>query len=165
MRWGPALVVVATAGCAETVQAPAAKAQSNLSSDTSACLTIPPSSHPGCYHPTPPPPDPRFSVALAEPGTGLSHESINEVVRPHLAAIKCCYQTQLGRDPELAGDVVVAWTIEPSGGVSRAWIVERTLGSQPAVDCIGEEICGWAFPPAEAPTMVGRYPIIFKGGR
>jgi hypothetical protein len=172
MRRGAGVAVLTAAlACAETPPAGgtaprlASSPYNEPAATTNGCLSVPASAHPGCYHPGPPPPDPRFAETAADAGASLSREAINVVVRQHLTAIKCCYDSEVQRDPALAGSLVVAWTIEPSGVVSRTWIVEEALPAQPTLDCIGEEICGWAFPAADAPTMVGRYPFIFKNGR
>ena len=166
-----ALVLGATAvACAETPAPtggtsprPASSPYVQPAPSVNGCISVPTSAHPGCYHPGPPPaPDPRFAKPQVEHDASLSKEAINAVVREHLAAIKCCYESQLKSDPSLTGSLVVGWTIEPAGTVSRSWIVERSLPSQPTLDCIGEEICGWEFPPAEVATAIGRYPIIFK---
>lgn len=162
-----ALATVAAA-CAETPP-PANGAPARRATDVAgqpeaaarACLAVPSSAHPGCYGGEAP--DLRVRAGSeTNADTSLSKPAINAVVRQHLAAIKCCYESQTQRSPGLAGSVVVGWKIEPSGVVSRAWIVEKTLDSQTAVDCMGEEICGWTFPPMAAPTVVGRYPIAFK---
>ncbi len=173
MRWGPGVVAVAAAwACAETpppvpsqgpAPRPANPPYSEPAASATGCLSVPVSAHPGCYHPgPPPPPDPRFPKTAVEHDASLSKEEINVVVRQHLATIKCCYEAELKRDPALVGSLVVGWTIEPSGIVSRSWIVEQSLPAQATLDCIGEEICGWAFPPAEVATAIGRYPFIFK---
>jgi hypothetical protein len=176
MRWGAGVAVVTAAlACAETptpapagatAPRPASSPYDQPAASTNGCLSAPSSAHPGCYHPgPPPPPDPRFfSKTAVDHDASLSKGEINVVVRQHLTAIKCCYDSELKRDPALAGSLVVGWTIEPSGVVSRTWIVEQALPAQPTLDCIGEEICGWAFPAAEAPTKIGRYPFIFKNG-
>lgn len=170
MRGRAAVVLGATAlACAETPvptggtsARPASTPYVQPAPTVLGCISVPTSRHPGCYHPGPPPaPDPRFAKTQIEHAS-LTKEAINDVVRQHLAAIKCCYESQLKTDPSLTGSLVVGWTIEPTGTVSRSWIVERSLPAQPTLDCIGEEICGWAFPPAEGATGIGRYPIIFK---
>ena len=152
MRRRAAVLLVVVLGCAETpptqVNAPAVAV----------------SSHPRCYRqtlPTPPAhPDP-LSVEKRPELTGLTPEQVAAVVRGHLPAIKGCYVAQLKRQPTLAGRVVANWTIKPSGEVSDLWMGEKTLASQPAVDCIGEEICGWRFPEPNQPIDV-QFPFVFQ---
>jgi hypothetical protein len=162
-----AMATVAIA-CAET-PVPTAGTTSGLTRNTytepaataTACLTVPASAHPGCYHPgSPPQPDARLTTT--EDDARLSKDEIQGVVTQHLMPIKCCYESQLKGTPDLAGSVVLGWTIEPTGIVSRVWIVDRMLGSDATVDCIGEEICGWQFPAVDAPTTVDRYPFAFR---
>jgi hypothetical protein len=122
-----------------------------------------PKAHAGCYSSGPPlTPDPRFPKNPVTNDASLSPEAVNEVVHGHLLAIRDCYASEWRQNPTLGGSVVVAWTIEPAGVVSQAWIVERTLPSQATIDCIGEEVCGWSFPPAPVATRIGRYPFVFQ---
>ena len=94
----------------------------------------------------------------------MSKEQINLVVRRHLFEIKCCYDAGRTEQPDLSGSVVVGWKVEATGEVSRLWVVENTLPSEPAIACIGERICDWTFPGSAAPTTIGRYPFVFKSG-
>ena len=88
---------------------------------------------------------------------------ISEVVQRHLAEIRYCYQRQLTRDPDLAGKVVVQFSITPQGEVSRATTKESTVGNVDVESCINGRFMRMQFP--EIGTMaVVSYPFLFSSG-
>ena len=151
--------------CAETEpQSPPPVAPRAPAPAAASCSTLPAARNPNCYEHLPPSEASRPPSATASDGRdgGLSKEQINVVVRKHLVEIKCCYEAGLEKDRSLSGAVIVGWTITPAGQVSRSWVMENTLPSEPTIACIAERVCDWEFPGREMPTTVGRYPFVFK---
>jgi hypothetical protein len=88
---------------------------------------------------------------------GLPSAETDATIGQHMDALTCCYQRQLRRDPPLQGSALVAWVVESSGEVSSASPVGNTTGIRSVVDCIGEQVCRWRFPPAKELTKVAHW--------
>jgi hypothetical protein len=94
---------------------------------------------------------------------GLSKEQINRVVRAHAAAVKYCYEKELQRHQGLSGRIDLAWVIRPNGTVDRAHVARSTMGNKEVEGCIERQVHNWQFPKSNAETIVGTYPLLFKG--
>jgi hypothetical protein len=94
---------------------------------------------------------------------GLSKEQINRVVRAHAAAVKYCYEKELQRHQGLSGRIDLAWVIRPNGTVDRARVSRSTMGNRDVEGCIERQVRNWQFPKSIAETIVGTYPLLFKG--
>jgi len=116
------------------------------------CAGVPRFTREGCYHRGIPFPRERLATQR-DPEARASIQQAATLVDRHMPALTCCYQKGLGGNRNREGEVGVAWTIEPSGDVSDAWVVGTTLPSQAVIDCLGEEICGWRFAPARPVTL------------
>lgn len=95
---------------------------------------------------------------------GLTKEQINRVVSSHKAALKYCYEKELQRKPNLEGKVELYWVIRPTGDVDRVKIASSSMGDAEVEACMQRQVKNWQFPKATAPTIVQRYPFLFKGG-
>ena len=95
---------------------------------------------------------------------GLDKDVIMKVIKRHQNEIKFCYEQELQKNPALAGKVAVAWTIDPSGGVSEANISESSIGNANVESCIEQRIRRWKFPEPQGGGVVNvTFPWIFKG--
>lgn len=95
---------------------------------------------------------------------GLAAKQVRDVVMANLRPIRACYETEAKRSPALKGAVTADWVIAASGVVSRARIVESTLGNAAVEACIVHVIEGWRFPSSEAPTFIACFPFKFGLG-
>ncbi len=94
---------------------------------------------------------------------GLAREVIGRVIQEHQSEIKYCYETQLNRNPSLAGKVTVLFTIDGSGTVSDGQVSETTLHNQDTERCMLAKIRRWKFPePAGGGVVKVNFPWIFK---
>ncbi|HSP18449.1 MAG TPA: TonB family protein [Myxococcaceae bacterium] len=94
---------------------------------------------------------------------GLAREVISRVIQEHQSEIKYCYETQLNRNPSLAGKVTVLFTIDGSGTVSDSQVSETTLQNQDTERCMLAKIRRWKFPePAGGGVVKVNFPWIFK---
>jgi TonB family protein len=94
---------------------------------------------------------------------GLDKDVIAKVIRDHMAEIKYCYETELNKNPSLAGKVAVAFTIDPTGAVSDANVSETTLNNGTAENCMLRRIRRWKFPEPKGGGVVAvTYPWIFS---
>lgn len=94
---------------------------------------------------------------------GLDKDVIMKVIKRHQNEIKFCYEQELQKNPALAGKVAVAWTIDPTGGVSEANVSESSVGNANVESCIVQRIRRWKFPePAGGGVVNVTFPWIFK---
>ncbi len=94
---------------------------------------------------------------------GLDKDVIMKVIKRHQNEIKFCYEQELQKNPSLAGKVAVAWTIDPTGGVSEATVSESSIGNANVESCIVQRIRRWKFPePAGGGIVNVTFPWIFK---
>lgn len=94
---------------------------------------------------------------------GLDKDVIAKVIRRHQNEIKYCYESELSKDPNLAGKVAVMWTIDPSGSVADASVSETTLGNTTAENCMLSRIRRWRFPePKGGGVVTVTFPWLFK---
>ncbi|HUH01413.1 MAG TPA: AgmX/PglI C-terminal domain-containing protein [Kofleriaceae bacterium] len=89
----------------------------------------------------------------------LDRAIIQRVIRQSLGRVKDCFAKELARDPNLAGTLVVRFTIEASGSVSQAVATGVTASVS---NCVAAVIQRLAFPapPGGGRVMVS-YPFVF----
>ena len=107
------------------------------------------------------------NIKLSKPseaiGTGvLSASSIERTVNRRKGALKNCYESELKKDPTLSGKIKVQFTIQPSGRVSVARVIENTMGSQSVARCISSQVKRWRFPKPQGGDVTIAFPFFFK---
>jgi TonB family protein len=94
---------------------------------------------------------------------GLDKDVIAKIIRQHQNEIKYCYESELNKNPSLAGKVAVAFTIDPTGAVADASVTESTLGNSTAENCMLSRIRRWKFPEPKGGGVVAvTYPWLFS---
>jgi TonB family protein len=94
---------------------------------------------------------------------GLDKDVIAKIIRQHQNEIKYCYESELNKNPSLAGKVAVAFTIDPTGAVADASVTESTLGNSTAESCMLSRIRRWKFPEPKGGGVVAvTYPWLFS---
>lgn len=94
---------------------------------------------------------------------GLDKDVIAKIIRQHQNEIKYCYESELNKNPSLAGKVAVAFTIDPTGAVADANVTETTLNSSTAENCMLSRIRRWKFPEPKGGGVVAvTYPWLFS---
>ncbi|MFL5345546.1 MAG: TonB family protein [Hyalangium sp.] len=94
---------------------------------------------------------------------GLDKDVIAKIIRQHQNEIKYCYESELNKNPSLAGKVAVAFTIDPAGAVSDASVTETTLNNSTAENCMLSRIRRWKFPEPKGGGVVAvTYPWLFS---
>ena len=94
---------------------------------------------------------------------GLDKDVIAKIIRQHQNEIKYCYESELNKNPSLAGKVAVAFTIDPTGAVADASVTETTLGNSTAENCMLSRIRRWKFPEPKGGGVVAvTYPWLFS---
>jgi hypothetical protein len=93
----------------------------------------------------------------------LSSGTIYTGVRLHLDQLRYCYRQTLRSRPDSYGRVSVAFTIEPSGGVSGGRISGTTISDDLLERCFLEVIRRWRFPASSGRTVVVA-PLVLRAG-
>ncbi|NVB80853.1 MAG: AgmX/PglI C-terminal domain-containing protein [Kofleriaceae bacterium] len=111
---------------------------------------------PGGKRHTPNIPKPIVGTPTGTPG--LDKEMIRRYIRRNIAKISYCYEKELLANPGLAGDVQIAFFIQPDGTVTGS----TGKGVSPAVaNCVADVVGGIEFPKAAGGVQVN-YPFTFR---
>ena len=95
----------------------------------------------------------------------LSKEAIDGVIRRHVNQLRYCYQRELTKDPNIAGKVVVKFTIAADGSVSAASIKSTTMNNESVESCVSGRFMRMVFPePRGGGIVIVSYPLIFTNG-
>ena len=97
------------------------------------------------------------------PGGNLGRRDIVRIANQHIAEFMKCYESELDEHPDLAGTVKLKITVGRGGRVTEARVVEATLPSIRAQQCMVHVAEGLTFPPpsgtayAEIPLQFGSH--------
>ena len=92
----------------------------------------------------------------------LDKEQIRTVIRSHINEVKTCYEKELTRTPELAGRLLVQFTIGRNGQVSAAIVESSTFASSRVEQCIVTALTTWVFPAPQKGIVVVSYPFVLR---
>jgi hypothetical protein len=110
---------------------------------------------------------PVHDATLTESGAtaagGLPPEVIRRIVRAHASKIRHCYQKLLDKDPKLAGNVRVKFTIDGTGKVAKAAITDGTITDATMRSCVVSTFSAMTFPAPKGGSVVDvSYPLVFS---
>ena len=92
----------------------------------------------------------------------LDKDVVQRVVKNHQRDIQKCYERELIKNPSLAGKVMVAFTVSPTGDVVSARAQGGTLDSPKVSECIVGKVGTWIFPePSDGEEVQISYPFVF----
>ena len=90
---------------------------------------------------------------------------INAVIQRTMNQIRYCYQRELTKQPDLAGEITVKFVVSATGSVSKAEIKSSTMGSPAVESCLVERFLHFRFPePKGDGIVIVSYPLIFRPG-
>lgn len=95
----------------------------------------------------------------------LTRELVVATVKAHLPEVSACYQKAVLRKPWLAGRLVMSFTVDETGAVSRAEIERTELPDVRLLACAQDAVRGWRFAPPAAGPADFSYPFVLGGGR
>jgi len=106
----------------------------------------------------------RASMELGRPSSEgyLSRDQIERVVRRHARGIRYCYERELQDDADLEGRIVVNWTINLDGHVSRRSIESNDMGTRDVENCLLREVGRMRFAEPDGGLVLVRYPFSFR---
>lgn len=88
---------------------------------------------------------------------------VQRQIKQRLKSITRCYESELRKNPSLAGKVTVTFTIQERGNVTNAKATENTTGSPSVADCVTRTISRFRFNPGpEGGSVTFRYPFVFQ---
>jgi hypothetical protein len=93
-------------------------------------------------------------------GNALSEKEIRRVVVGHMGSLRSCYQSEVKRNPSLAGTVTAKWEIQPAGHVTKVRLADSTLRNEHVEECIVREVRRWRFPSSASGTSA-EWPLRF----
>lgn len=105
-----------------------------------------------------------FSGGADVGGSGdFDQNQVTRKIKGAKSALKRCYENSLKSNPSLAGKVVVEFTIEPRGNVSKASPVENSTGDGAFASCISSVVkrLRWS-PGPEGGAVTYEYPFVFQ---
>jgi TonB family protein len=89
--------------------------------------------------------------------------AVQKQIKLRLKSITRCYESELRKNPSLAGKVTVTFTIQERGNVTDARASENTTGSASVADCVTRTISRFRFNPGPSGGSVTfRYPFVFQ---
>jgi len=100
----------------------------------------------------------------AAAGQGLSPEQIRRVVMSRMGAFQACFEIASAHDPTLKGNVGIAFSINPGGGVSSANITGSSLKNPRVEGCMLRAFQRLQFPAADKPTNAA-FPFAFRASK
>ncbi|MEZ4248673.1 MAG: AgmX/PglI C-terminal domain-containing protein [Polyangiales bacterium] len=100
--------------------------------------------------------------ALANVQGSLSRGEVVEVINRSIGRVQRCYEQSLSSEPDLAGRVSFAWTIQPNGSVSGVRQAGGSLGSGRATTCIAGVLRGLRFPRPRGGPVAVTFPFVFQ---
>jgi hypothetical protein len=91
-------------------------------------------------------------------------EVIQRVVRQNFGRFRSCYESGLGKNPNLTGRVTARFVIARDGSVSNAANGGSDLPDSNVVSCVISQFYGISFPAPDAGVVTVTYPIMFTPG-
>jgi len=89
---------------------------------------------------------------------------VQAVVRANFGKFRLCYEAALRNCPNLSGRVVVNFTIQPNGTVSRADTTGSDIPEVAVSKCVAERFKELVFPTFDGPPIKVTYPVTFTPG-
>jgi hypothetical protein len=93
----------------------------------------------------------------------LDRSLLDVVIKRNVSQIRYCYQRELTKHPDLAGEVTVKFVITADGDVSSAVTKRSTLGNEAVEACINGRFLRFQFPaPRGGGIVIVSYPFRFR---
>lgn len=100
--------------------------------------------------------------AVSITGT-IDRELIRRVIHANHGKFKYCYESELVRNPRLAGRIAVRFQINAQGAVTFASVDHSTMGNASVENCVVARIRGLTFPmPQGGGAALVTYPFVFN---
>jgi hypothetical protein len=109
----------------------------------------------------------RATPAVAPRSTTLVDDNLDPnivaaYIKSQLPRVKDCYDTALLTNRDLAGRVVMVWTIDLTGATQGITVESNTMQEGNVAACVEELIRGWRFPAPKRETVEVTFPFVFQ---
>jgi TonB family protein len=95
----------------------------------------------------------------------LDREIIRRIIRRHINEVKFCYESELTKNPTLAGRVSIQFTISGDGQVVASVLQSSSMGNARVESCVVQAVRRWEFPkPERGGIVIVSYPFSFQSG-
>ena len=102
------------------------------------------------------------SVGKAE----MDPEIVRRYIQTKMDQVRWCYQQEVQKNPDLAGQVKIEWIILATGKVTAVRVAESSLGNTAVEHCLASRVASWQFPsPKGGGSVKVAYPFVFKVAR
>ena len=106
-------------------------------------------------------PDPNLTLPPGMPTGSLNKEIIRRIIRRHIDEVKACYEQELTKKPDLAGRIMVQFTIAASGQVIASVLQNSTMANARVENCTVQAVRRWEFPkPLGGGIVIVSYPFV-----
>ena len=102
------------------------------------------------------------AIGDAQVSGSLDTGAIRNIIRAHLSELRFCYQSQLQKNPQLAGKLVVKFTLGADGHITKIELAEDTLKQPEVGQCVLTRFQRWRFPATPNGEVTVSYPITFE---
>lgn len=110
-------------------------------------------------------PVPRIRQGKATVGPALDKDIVRRIVRAHINEVRHCYNQGLVKDPDLAGEVKVNFTIGATGKVEKSKVKSTTVADPRVGICVAKAVKRWKFPkPTGGAKVSVNYPFHLSPG-
>lgn len=92
----------------------------------------------------------------------LDKEDIRKTIQNHINEVKFCYEKRLTAKKDLAGTVLIKFTISTTGAVTSPSVQQSTLNDLECEQCITSALSKWVFPQPKGGVVVVSYPFVLK---
>lgn len=93
---------------------------------------------------------------------GIDTQQVSDVIGTHIEAINDCFEAERTTKPELAGKVLVKFTISKDGSVANASTKSTSLRHEPTETCLTSLLAQATFPALSGGRLaVVHYPFVF----
>lgn len=105
----------------------------------------------------------KIQLGVPKVDGGPGKAAIARAIKKNRAGFRYCYERGLGRNPTLAGRVVVTFTIANNGTVVASRKVASSLGDAEVEQCVARRMAQVRFPSFPGGKAVVTYPFQFVG--
>ena len=93
---------------------------------------------------------------------GIDNQAVEDNILKQRESIEACYTSQLAQTPGLRGKVLIKFTIDAEGKVSRSNTRSTSLRNETVETCINEEVAKTTFPALKTGRVaIVQYPFVF----
>jgi outer membrane biosynthesis protein TonB len=101
-------------------------------------------------------------LSVSGPGD-LSEAQIEKALEKYLSKFQFCYEKALMTDSSLGGNLRLQWTINESGGVSGAKVIQSQLNNESMHSCVLGVLKTVPFPAPKGGSVIAKKTFSFKG--